>query len=321
MRTYTAARLHIARPVLSIVLVGSCLLTLGVLLSRASRAADSSPGEPVRSPIVLAAPALQAGGTYTQFMPLVARSYGALVNGSFEQGLAGWKTERGPFQGYGSGLPSSAVALSSGHAALLGSTSGTNGTILVGYGTLYQPFVVRERYLRFRYWVYSHDVAYSNGRYYDTFEVSINRRLPDIVDVERNSRGCSGAALNPQGLLAVPANGLVFCGGQPGIRGGNVSPWDTGGWRTVTLDLNAYSGQWVTLFLGLWSREYALPYIADQAWHNTWAYVDDVHFSSSASAADAGEIEVSADLPSPYLPADALEDRPPENGYAVAPPR
>jgi hypothetical protein len=317
MRTYQVKPLYIARGVFSIVLAGSCLLALNVLWSRISQAADAPASQPASSSLVLAAPALQANGTYTQYMPLVARSYGALVNGSFEQGLAGWGTERGPFQGYGSGVPASAVALSAGHAALLGSTSGTNDALPVGYGTIYQSFVVRERYLRLRYWIYSHDVAYSNGRYYDTFELSINRPPPNVSDAERTIRGCSGAALNPQGVLAVATNGLVFCGGQPGTRGGNLTPWDTGGWRTVTLDLNAYVGQWATLYMAGWSREYDPNYTSDQAWHNTWTYVDDVHLSSSASAAD--EVD-SAVLPVPLLPAGALEAQP-RSGERIPPPR
>lgn len=318
MRTYQARHLHIARLVFSIALGSLCLLSLSVLLGQTMQATDAPVGKPAGGPLVLAAPALQASSAYTQYMPLVARNSGALVNGSFEQGLAGWKTERGPFQGYGSGVPVNIVALSSGHAALLGMTTGGYDAFPVGYGTVYQSFIVRERYLDLRYWVYSHDVAYSNGRYYDTFELSINRPLANVSDAERNNRGCSGAALNPQGVLAVSVNGLVFCGGQPGTRGGNISPWDTGGWRTVTLDLNAYVGQWITLYMATWSREYDPNYTSDQAWHNTWTYVDDVHWSSGASAA---ETEASADLPSPYLPAGALEDRPPEDGTGVAPPR
>jgi hypothetical protein len=74
--------------------------------------------------------------------------------------------------------------------------------------------------------------------------------------------------------LFVSGAGLVFCGGRPGNAAG--TRWDTGGWRTVTLDLNAFQGQNVTLYLTLWSREYDAPYYNDRAWFNTWAYVDHV---------------------------------------------
>ncbi|HUT21596.1 MAG TPA: hypothetical protein VM366_20780 [Anaerolineae bacterium] len=315
MSTYKAKHLHIARSVLSIVLGGLCLLALSVLLGWGSQAADSPLGEPVGSQSVLTAPVIQANGAYTQYMPLIMRNYGALINGGFEQGLTGWETGQGPFQGRGSGLPVSAVALPPGHVALLGLTNGTNGSIPIGYGSLYQSFIVRERYLRFRYWVFSYDIAYDLGQYFDTFEISVNRSPQQISDAERNDQACTGAALNPQGLLAVPSDGLAFCGGRPGASGGML--WDTGGWRTMTLDLNAYRGQWITLYYAIWSREYEIPFIFDQAWHNTWAYVDDVHFTSSAATVG----EASTDLPSPYVPAEARTARFPWNTEGLSPPR
>jgi hypothetical protein len=298
------------------VLGGLCLLSLSILLSRASQARDAPLGRLMDSQSILAAPQVQASSGYTQYMPIAVHNHGALVNGGFEQGLTGWQTGQGPFQGHGSGLPVSAVAQSTGNAALLGRTTGTNGAIPVGYGTLYQGFLVRERYLRLRYWVFSYDVAYTGGQYYDTFELSINRPLSAVSDAERNIRGCNGGALNPQGLLAVSADGLVFCGGQPGDRGGLL--WDTGGWRTVTIDLDAYRGQWITLALAIWSREYVPPFTSDQAWHNTWAYVDDVLLTSSASSTAS---DAAADLPSPILPAAARTARSPWNVEGLTPPR
>ena len=115
----------------------------------------------------------------------------------------------------------------------------------------------------------------------------------------------------------MPGDGLVMCAGQPGETGGLL--WDTGGWRTVTLDLDAYRGQWITLAVGVWSREYVSPFTSDQAWYNTWAYVDDVHFSSSASAATMAE--AGADLPSPDVPAEAGMARFPWNVEGLTPPR
>jgi hypothetical protein len=72
----------------------------------------------------------------------------------------------------------------------------------------------------------------------------------------------------------VSGAGLVFCGGSPGASVG--TQWGTGGWKAVTLDLNAFQGQNVILYLTLWSREYEEPYYDDRAWFNTWAYVDNV---------------------------------------------
>ncbi len=319
MSTNKAKHLHLARSGLSIALSSACLLALCVLLGQSTQAESLPLNEPTVSGSVLTAPLIQANGAYTQYFPLVMRSYGGLINGDFEQGLNGWETEQGPFQLSGSGPPVGTAALSSGYAALLGLTDAANGTIPVGYGMLYQRFVVRDRYLRFRYWVYSYDVAYSNGRYRDTFEVSINRSLAHVSDGERSTRGCSGAALNPLGILAVVGDGLVFCAGQPGASGGVL--WDTGGWRTVTLDLNPYLGQWITFAVAIWSREYELSYTSDQAWYNTWAYVDDVRFTSSAAAAAASAVGVDADLPSPIVPAEARTARYPWNVGGVGPPR
>ena len=201
MSTYKVRRVHISRSGLSIALSSACLLALCILLGQGTEASSFSRNEPTGGGSVLTAPLIQANGAYTQYMPLIQRNYGALINGDFEQGLLGWETGLGPFRGFGSGLPVGVVSLSSGQSALLGSVNATNEASPVGYGTLYQSFIVHDRDLQFRYWVYSYDVAYSNGRYRDTFEVAINRSAAHVSDTERNARGCSGAALNPQGVF------------------------------------------------------------------------------------------------------------------------
>jgi hypothetical protein len=215
------------------------------------------------------------------YLPLTRTAYRRLANGGFELGLSGWDMQRGPFSSYGSGLPGSAVTFDGGERGLLG-TSGNlpPGSIGVGYGSLSQTFTMQQRYVRFDYWVYSYDRAKGETRYYDTFEVSVNRSPTQIPDGERDARGCEGTLLNPEGIITVGQDGLVLCGGRPGTSG-QGTPWDTGGWKSVTLDLGAFQGRNVTLYFALWSREYDAPFRDDQAWFNTWVYVDNVRVVDS----------------------------------------
>jgi hypothetical protein len=212
---------------------------------------------------------------YTAYLPILARNYRLFVNGSFEDGLTGWDTGRGPFSGHGSGLPQSVVVFREDYRALLAEEGDlAPGSIPVGYGYIAQTFTVDRPYVQLQYWVFSHDIAKGDGYYYDTFEVSLNRSPSQILDSERESRGCASTALNPEGTLTVSGDGLVFCGGRPGTSAGTL--WDTGGWKTVTLDLSAFQGTNVTLYLAIWSREYGSPDWDDRAWFNTWTYVDNV---------------------------------------------
>lgn len=210
------------------------------------------------------------------YLPLARNAYRRLGNGSFELGLSSWDTQRGPFSGHGAGLPTSAATYQGGSRGLLG-TSGNlaAGSIPVGYGALAQTVTVQQRYVRFDYWVFSYDRAKGETRYYDTFEVSVNRAPTQIPDAERDVRGCAGTWLNPSGTITVGQDGLVMCGGRPGTAGQGTL-WDSGGWKSVTLDLGAFQGRNVTLYFTLWSREYEAPFRDDKAWFNTWAYVDNV---------------------------------------------
>jgi hypothetical protein len=133
--------------------------------------------------------------------------------------------------------------------------------------------------VRLQYWVFSYDIARGAQRYFDTFEVSVNRPPDQISTAERDSRGCANTMLNPEGILTVSEDGLVFCGGQPGASGQGTL-WDTQMWKTVTLDLSAFRGTNVTLYFTIWSREYESPFYNDQGWFNTWAYVDNVQLTN-----------------------------------------
>jgi len=192
-------------------------------------------------------------GPYHVYLPVVARNYCPLVNGDFEDELRGWNAGQGPLSGHGSGLPQSVVVFNGGHRALLGEPSASDDAIPVGYGTIAQTFTLDKPYVQLQYWVFSYDIARGSQYYYDTFEVSVNRSPDQISNAERDSRGCASTVLNPEGTLTVSGDGLVFCGGRPGTSG-QGTPWDTGAWKSVTLDMSAFQGTNITLFFAIWSR-------------------------------------------------------------------
>ncbi|MBC7250828.1 MAG: fibronectin type III domain-containing protein, partial [Anaerolineae bacterium] len=210
-------------------------------------------------------------GAFYVYLPLALRNYQLLVNGDFESGFDGWNTGQGPFGGHGSGMPTGVISFEGSHRALLGEPEATNDSINVGYGYIAQTFSVNKPYLQLQYRVVSYDIAKGSERYYDTFEVSVNRPPNQITDAERDSRGCADTRLNPGGALIVSQEGLAFCGGRSGTSGMGTL-WDSG-WKTVTLDLSTFQGQNITLYLSMWSREYESPYYNDRAWYNTWSYV------------------------------------------------
>jgi hypothetical protein len=214
-------------------------------------------------------------GAYRVYLPFVLRAYRPFNNGTFDGGLTGWSSGRGPFSGHGGGLDSGTVVLGGNRRALLGDPAAANGAIRVGYGYIAQTFSVDRPHLQIQYRVVSYDIVYGKDGYYDTFEVSLNRAPSQITNAQRNSRGCADTVLNPTGTLVVPGDGLAFCAGRSGSSSDTGTEWDSG-WRTVTLDLSAFQGESVTLYLSQWSREYKSPYYNDQGWYNTWAYVDNL---------------------------------------------
>jgi hypothetical protein len=207
------------------------------------------------------------------FLPIVTRNYRPFGNGDFEDGLNGWDTGQGTFNGHGSGVPQGVVSFEGDNRALLGDPDASNGSIPVGYGYVAQAFTVDKPHLRLQYRVVSYDIIKGTQRYYDNFEVSVNRPPDQISDAERDANGCASTMLNPTGTLTVAEAGLVFCGGRPGTSPDVGTQWDSE-WKTVTLDLGAFQEENITLYLSIWSREYDLPYYNDQGWYNTWAYMD-----------------------------------------------
>jgi hypothetical protein len=210
-------------------------------------------------------------------LPQIVRNYRRLFNPDFESGLSGWNTGRGPFDGHGSGMPQSVVPFEGSQRALLGEPDAENGQIHVGYGHVAQTFTVDRPYLQFEYRVISYDIVRGTEtqRYFDNFEVSVNRPPDQIPDSERDAKGCASTVLNPEGTLIVAENGLVLCGGRSGDPSDTGTGWDSG-WKTVKLDLSAFHGESITLYLSIWSREYTSPYYDDRGWYNTWAYVDNL---------------------------------------------
>jgi len=220
--------------------------------------------------------AITWAGRFRVYLPVVMRNYCPFANGDFENGLNGWSTGQGPFDGHGSGMDQSVVMYDASHRALLGETDAQDGSIHVGYGYIAQTFTLEKPNLQLQYRVGSFDIVQgTEQRYFDTLEVSVNRPPDQISDNERNSKGCASTVLNPEGTLTVSGDGLAFCGGRSGDSSDVGTQWDSG-WRTVTLDLSAFQGGNITLYISIWSREYDSIFYDDNAWFNTWGYVDNL---------------------------------------------
>ena len=203
-------------------------------------------------------------------------------NGDFESGLNHWQAGQGPFRGNGSGLSQSISSFEGSNRLLLGNPASQDNAIPVGYAYVTQEFMVPAGNSRmsFDYRVISRDHVQgaTTGRYFDTFELSINQPPEEISNNDRDNQGCYiPDKLNPVGTLTPDVDGLVFCGGQPPTTPPNA--WDSG-WRTVTLDLQHFAGQnqKITLYIALWSREYDHPYYNDKGYYNTYAYVDNIQW-------------------------------------------
>jgi hypothetical protein len=217
--------------------------------------------------------------SHTYYFPIILKDFAYFTNGDFEtNSFYGWNTERGPFQGHGSGLLQAVVTFENSKNARLGYPLSRNGAIPVGYGVISQTFTLEERYLQIRYRVLTYDIVKGQFGYVDTFEVSLNTPPSQIRNSERDSRGCdneSSGILNPKGMLTPTNDGLILCGGYSGSSA-DVGTLRDLGWNTVTLDLRSFQNQSVMLYFALWSREYTAPYRDDKAFYNTWVYIDNV---------------------------------------------
>ncbi|MGC9358004.1 MAG: Ig-like domain-containing protein [Anaerolineae bacterium] len=212
------------------------------------------------------------------YLPVVMRDYAPFINGDFETGtLLGWRPLQDGFQGPdSSGLPQDVITYEGSYRALLGDPGAGDGNIPVGYGGIAQTFTVEKPRLQLRYRVLTHDfIQGANDLYYDTFEISVNAPPETITDGERDTV-CQGVTLNPTGEISVNDDGLAICGGRPYDANIPLGTLDDSGWKTVILDLSAFEGENVTLYVTIWGREYQAPDYNDKGWYNTWAYVDDL---------------------------------------------
>lgn len=196
-------------------------------------------------------------GTYVVYFPL-AMLPAAVPNGDFEsRGLAPW-------QAGGELLSNPAVVavptpLPPGkppgvHAALLGKPmlgTGNTGGIPIGSAwisqTVHAPVIApgtAAATLRLILWyrVFSHDTQWNGAQLQDTLDVKVGD--------------------------------TIFQTGNPTTEYGQPTPWDSG-WRCQRIDLPALTpGQPVELRFEVHNR--------NDAYYNTWAYVDDIVLSRQA---------------------------------------
>lgn len=256
------------------IILGS-IMTLGAS-SRTSTLITLPNGQQIRNydaHTLIATPTI----TYYLYFPLVQHADTQLTNGDFETcDQTGWDASQGPFSGHGNGLPQAVVFFEDNCRARIGDPSAQTGAIPVGSGIFAQTFTVDKRYLTFRYRILTDDIirGAQTGRYFDTFEVSLNTPPDQISDTERNNKGCSTSLLNPTGPM-IPSEGLILCGGHNGPEIDAGTQRDLG-WKEVTLNLQNFQHQNITLYFALWSREYEPNRFNNQALYNTVAYIDDV---------------------------------------------
>lgn len=202
---------------------------------------------------------------------------GSIVNGNFETGdFTGWQTTKSGMPGCGGSGLDTVVVGANNHKARIGDPDYIQGEIPVGYGSISQTIVVENRYLKFRYRVNSKDIFYNpeNEKYWDTFEVSVNSPLEEVGRSQRD-QACQNN-LNPDNQTIEAQEGLVVCAGRVSVD----DPEDLG-WREVTLDLNSFLNQDITLYFSSWNRGHFNPYCDDKGWWNTWVLIDDVEWVSS----------------------------------------
>lgn len=185
------------------------------------------------------------------------------LNGDFNAALSPyWSTHQGGFGGNGSGLPVQRVS----GMARLGDPGYKDAAIPIGYGTLMQAFTVPAdlsyKYLKLYYDLYSEDFTYRQRQFYDTFEITFNQAPADVRDQQRAS-----ACIESKGIpLVLKEAGLAFCDGAlPKHRS-----------QEISLDLSAFAGQSVTVYITLWSREYEPRLLDDRGWYNSWVDIDNV---------------------------------------------
>lgn len=209
---------------------------------------------------------------YRIYLPILLRNYAPFINGGFEDALIGWQTNG---QMSVSTVDTPTTPAASLRSARLGGDDQVyaDGQVPTGYGAAWQSFSVPNTSapkMIVRYRVRTHDAMVGTTKYYDDFELSIDRAPVDVTDSERDALGCrSTTPLSSTFTAPVPAaGGLAVCDGNRGTPTKLPTLYDTD-WRTVTLDLSQVKAKGnITVYLANWNRN-------DRFW-NTWTYVDSI---------------------------------------------
>lgn len=211
------------------------------------------------------------------YIPMVVRNYVNIPfqNGSFEDGWSPWE-HRGELAQ--ERVTGPAEGIHDGHyAARFGDPTYNNrGGVPVGSARIWQEFSVPDEgtpTVTIWYHIYTHDLVWgpTTLRYYDSFEIYINTvdwddaKDPDPADPRRKAR-----CRDNLGVPDTSQAGLVFCDGKLEDSTGTGPPADLG-WHSVTLDLSAFKGEVITLYIATFNRV--------DGWFNTWTYVDDITVS------------------------------------------
>jgi hypothetical protein len=187
--------------------------------------------------------------------------------------VAGWEISAGGYKGHGRGLDASSP---DGTTLLLGSPEYKDGKIPVGWVQALKKFDVTEQHhiLKLVYSFFTYDrfkSVVNTSQYFDTLEGSIGI---DGISISNGARkgedGCSEKYLNPNNKTVVPnGNGLIFCLGGIEIPPHKLYEIDN---AILYVDLSAFKGKEVPLYLTLWSREYSTHWDNKGLW-NTYALI------------------------------------------------
>jgi len=213
-------------------------------------------------------------GPFKLYLPLALRNYANIpfTNGDFETGaLAPWqKAEDAVPVRLAAGDPE----INGGaHSVLLGDpTVSGRGDAPVGNGRIWQTFSIPQiqdtAWITIQYHIVSQDIVRgSTNDYFDSFEIYLNT-FPDVANQPSKTDMIRAVRCDSElGQPIVPTesytNSLIFCDGRA-----SSSELQDLGWRSVKLDLSAYKGQVVTLYLANFSRW--------DGWDNTYTYIDNV---------------------------------------------
>lgn len=140
----------------------------------------------------------------------------------------------------------------------------TAPSVPVGAACMSQTFAVPPAsqmltpVLSFWYHVYTYDIVVgSDGRLYDSFDVTITRQ------------GGSAQLVLRDGNFTEPITSELVLKDL--------------GWRYAQIDLAPYAGQIITVEFANWSREYEYDPVLGLGWYNTWTLVDGVQVRTRLS--------------------------------------